>query len=144
MGQTLEKPNEQQFEWENNVKVWKENYGRSDLKEKLSVSQFGEEREDCKLIWIRVPGKLFPLVVTPETSIRFLEKNVLPKLWNRRFGDDDGYIVKKVKLRKVTPFPEDDYSSQIWEESEDGSKYDMCAVSFGDSTCCYPCNKKYM
>ncbi|AHC54778.1 hypothetical protein D1R32_gp061 [Tunisvirus fontaine2] len=144
MGQELEKPTESRFDWEENVNVWKKNYGSSGLKTAICLSQFGEERDDCKLIWLRVYGKLFPIVVTPETSMLFLEKNLLPKLWNRMSGDDDGLVAKKVGLHKISEFPEDTFCKNIWEDSEDGDKYTLRVKKIGNATC--PCchNKKYL
>ncbi|AMQ10698.1 hypothetical protein [Brazilian marseillevirus] len=141
MGQELEKPTESRFDWENNVKVWRENYESPELKEAICLSQFGEERQDCKLVWFRTLGKLYPVVITPETSMSFLERNLLPRLCNGASKDGDGMVAKRVRLQKISPFPEEEFCKNIWEESEDGDKFSLRPKNFGFSSC--PCNKKY-
>lgn len=62
-----------------------------DLKEALSVAQFGYNVSKCKLLWIPKKRTSYPIVVIPTVTKRELEEDALPKILGRgkrHFVDD--------------------------------------------------------
>lgn len=88
------------FKWEDNQKIYEEEKDGSFslLKEKLCIYQFGSLRK-CKILWVALPEKkLFPIAVTEETRLSFLEKRVLPRILNRH-ADQGDMIVARARIR---------------------------------------------
>ncbi|ALX27558.1 hypothetical protein GMAR_ORF184 [Golden Marseillevirus] len=62
-----------------------------DLKEMLSVSQFGYNVAKCKILWIPKKGTSYPIVVIPTVTQKEIEEDALPEIlgWGKRYFVDE-------------------------------------------------------
>lgn len=64
-------------------KKWRKRGGSVDqLKNIICLYQFGGKIKGRKLLWILSPQGRIPIVVVPETSLKYLEKKIIPGLVN--------------------------------------------------------------
>lgn len=110
------------------------------LKDSLSLNQFRKVEKELKLLWVLVDGGKVPFVVSKKTTVKELERKIVPWLVRVFEEDPDEWILRRVRLVKIMkncPLPIVLNDKNFWSEIEDDSVLNFDKERY--SCCCFPC-----